>query len=324
MNAKKKINKIKMKPKIRVFLILLVLAAFYWFFNSLSEQYNYLTSYEITYENIPEDLLFQSKPSDQILVQIEATGFEILGHKLQSKNLVFDVSEFKSLGNYKYYYLPNNHKFKIQKQRKDLNIVQFNKDSLIIYLGNLKTKKVPIISAVQLSFKPGFKLEEELQIQPDSIYIKGPEKYIDSIHFIKTNALDKNNINSNINLEIPLLLPTDQDNKLVFETSTVALKGKVAKYTEGTKELTIALPLLPEGVKMELYPKIAIIKYEVSFENYQKIDADSFVLTCDFPTDHVNTDEAISLYLSKKPEFIKEYTIEPEKVTYLIQQLKLN
>lgn len=324
MNAKKNIKKIKMKPKIRVFLMLLVLAAFYWFFNSLSEQYHYQTSYEITYNNIPADLLFQSKPFDQIQVQIEATGFEILGHKLKSKNLVFDVSDFKSLGNYKYYYLPNNQKNKIQKQLKDLKILHFNKDSLIIFLGNLKTKKVPIISDVQFSFKPGFKLEDKLLIQPDSIFIKGPEKYIDSIHFLKTNAMEKNDINSDINLEIPLLLPTDQDNKLIFETSTVSLIGKVAKYTEGTKELTIVLPTLPDGIKMELYPKVASIKYEVSFENYQKIDDNSFVLSCDFPTDDVNTDEAVSLYLSKKPEFIKEYTIEPEKATYLIQQLKTN
>lgn len=324
MNAKKNIKKIKMKPKIRVFLMLLVLAAFYWFFNSLSEQYNYLTSYKVSYDNIPKDLLFQSKPVDQIQVQIEATGFEILGHKLKSKNLVFDVSDFKSLGNYKYYYLPNNQKNKIQKQLKDLKILHFSKDSLIIYLGNLKTKKVPIISAVQLSFKPGFKLEDKLQIQPDSIIIKGPEKYIDSIHFVKTNALVQNDINSDIDLEIPLILPSDQDNKLTFETSNVAIVGKVAKYTEGTKELTIILPILPEGIKMELYPKHASIKYEVSFENYQKIDDNSFVLTCDFPTDDVNTDEAVNLYLSKKPEFIKEYTIEPEKASYLIQQLKPN
>jgi len=322
MTAKKNMKYFRINSKARVFLILLVLAAIYWFFTSLSEKYIYLTSYKINYINVPENLLFQNTPSQQIQVQIEATGFEILAHNLKSKSLTFDVSEFNSAGNYKYYYLTNNQKHTIQKRLNDIKLIQFSKDSLIVFLGNLKSKKVPIVSEIKLNFRPGFKLSEILEIKPDSITIKGPEKFIDDIYEIKTNVIEKNDIYSDINLEIPLLLPTNQENKLVFDSSKVTLFGKVAKYTEGTKVLPIELPTLPDGIKMELYPKVATIKYEVSFENYQKIDSTSFIITCDYPMDSLKHDEAINLYLSKKPKYINEYSIEPQEVTYLIQQIK--
>ena len=323
MTPKKKKKKIRINSKARVFLILLILAAIYWFFTSLSEKYNYVTSYQIDYINIPENLLFQNTPSQQIQVQIEATGFEILAYNLKSKSLTFDVSKFNSAGNYKYYYLTNNQKHTIQKQLNEIKLIQFRNDSLIVFLGNLKSKKVPIVSEVKLNFRPGFKLSELLEIKPDSITIKGPEKFIDNIFEIKTSAIEKSDIYSDINLEIPLLLPANQESKLVFDTSKVLVLGKVAKYTEGTKMLSIKLPTLPDGVKMELYPKVATIKYEVSFENYQKIDSTSFILTCDYPMNDLNNnDETIELYLSKKPKYINEYSIEPQKVTYLIQQLK--
>lgn len=322
MQAKKNINKIKVSPKIRVFVVLLFLAAIYWFFTSLSEKYTYFTYYSINYTNIPENLLFQNTPVTNVEVQIEASGFEILGHKLKSKELQFDVSDFNALGDYKYFYLPNRQIHTIQKQLKDIKLLHFNKDSLIVYLGNLKTKKVPIISHVKLNFKPGFKLTEQLQIVPDSIEVNGPEKFIDSIHDIKTKSEKRNDINADLNFEIDLLLPNSEKKELSFETSKVRLIGKVAKYTEGTMELPIKLPLLPEGVKMELYPKSAVVKFEVSFENYQKIDTTSFRLTCKYPIDSINKDETLELLLSKKPSFVKEYSIEPQKVTYLIQQVK--
>lgn len=324
MHAKKNINKIKVSPKIRVFLVLLFLAAIYWFFTSLSEKYTYFTTYSINYTNIPESLLFQNAPVKNLQVQIEATGFEILGHKIKTRELQFDVSEFNSLGDYKYFYLPNREIHTIQKQLKDIKLLHFNKDSLIVYLGNLKTKKVPITSDVKLNFKPGFKLTEQLQIVPDSIEVNGPEKFIDSIHDIKTKSEKRNDINADLNFEIELLLPNSEKKELSFEASKVRLIGKVAKYTEGTMELPIKLPLLPEGVKMELYPKSAVVKFEVSFENYQKIDTTSFRLTCNYPIKGINKDETLELLLSKKPSFVKEYSIEPQNVTYLIQQVKSN
>ena len=324
MNAKKNFKKIKTSPKIRVFAILLFLAAVYWFFTSLSEKYTYLTSFSINYTNIPGNLLFQNTPNKNINVQIEASGFEILGHKMNTKRLEFDLSKFSSSGNYKYYYLPNNKKHVLQKQLKDIKLVHFIQDSLIVYLGNLKTKRVPVQADVALNFKPGFKLTEELQIEPDSISIKGPEKNVDSIHFIKTIATEQNDIDSDINLDIDLLIPSNTKEEMTYETDKVTVLGSVAKYTEGTMELPIRLPLLPEGVKMELYPKVATVKFEVSFDNYQKIDTTSFKLTCKYPNDSINKDETLELFLSKKPSFVKDYNIEPQKVTYLIQQLNSN
>lgn len=322
MNSKKRINNIKVSPKIRVFLVLLFLAAIYWFFTSLSEKYTYLASYSINYTNIPENLLFQNTPTKNLQVQIEATGFEILGNKINTRELQFDLSKFTYLGDYKYYYSPNNRLHIVQKQLKDVKLIHFNKDSIIVYLGNLKTKKVPIVSDVELNFKPGFKLTADLLIEPDSILIKGPEKSIDSINFIKTINSQRNEINSDLNFQIDLLVPNNTGKELTFETTKVQLKGGVAKYTEGTMELPIKLPTLPEGVKLELYPKVANVKFEVSFDNYQKIDTSSFKLTCKYPETDTIKNEVLELFLSKKPNFVKEYSIDPEKVTYLIQQVK--
>ncbi|HIP49131.1 MAG TPA: YbbR-like domain-containing protein [Lutibacter sp.] len=319
MTAKENINRIKSNPKIRLFLVLLFLSALYWFFTSLSEVYTYKTFYTIKYNNLPENLYFQQTPPDLIPTQIKATGFEIISQKIFPNSVSFDVGLFKSLGNYKYYYKPNKQDYFANNQTNETIIESFISDSIFVYLGKLKTKKVPIISKVTLAFKAGYKLSSNLQILPDSIVVKGPEKFVDSIKSIKTKTQTLENIDTDINYEVDLKLPKKGLNITNLNISKIVLKASVAKFTEGTMELPIILPKAQDGKILELFPKTAVIKYEVTFENYQDISSKSFTISCSYPKDSTKT---LDLVLIKKPNFIKNYTIDPKEVTYLIQQIK--
>jgi len=321
MTTKENIELLKRNPKIRLFLLFLFLSFVYWFFTSLSEKYTYSTNYNINYTNIPSDLFFQREPPKEIYVQIKATGFEILRQKIMTESVSFDVSSFKQKGKYSYYFETNKQLFSIQNQMKDNTINHFLKDSLIVFLGALKEKKVPVLPKVELSFKSGYKLTDNLLIQPDSILVKGPEQYIDSIKQIETNFLKKENISKDFIEEISLKLSNDLSNHLSFSSSEVSITAKVAKFTEGSIELPILLPEVPKGIQLELFPKTVIIKYEVTFENYQDVNADSFEISCDYPKEN-SQKKKVKLKLISKPNYIKNYSLNPNEVTYLIQYIK--
>ena len=204
MNTKDNTLKFNTNPKIRVFIGLLFLSAIYWLFTSLSEKYNYTTTYIVSYKSIPKKLLFQSTPPSQISAQIEASGFEILSHKLHTKKLVFAISDFKPSGNYRYYYLPNTAIPILQKQLKETRLIHFFKDSVFVYLGALKTKKIPVVLDLDLQFKPGYKLTKALEVIPDSIEINGPEQRIDSVVSIKTRRKEVTQIDKNFSLNLSL------------------------------------------------------------------------------------------------------------------------
>ena len=321
MTAKENINKIKSNPKIRLFLVLLFLSAFYWFFISLSEKYSYRILYKINYTSIPENLFFQKTPPDLIPIQIEATGFEIIKQKIFPNSISFDIGLFKPLGKYKYYFEPNKQNFSSQNKTNNTAIKQFLTDSIFVYLGRLKTKKIPVISKVQLTFKPSFKLRSDLQIQPDSLLIKGPERFVDSLKSIQTAVLMVNDIDQDLDFKVDLILPKTSINRTSFSTSKVQLKANVAKFTEGTMVLPIIFPKLPDGKKIELFPKNVKITYEVAFDQYQKINQDSFKVRCTSPNDSIES-KTLDLELIKKPHFVTNYSLHPKEVTYLIQETK--
>jgi YbbR domain-containing protein len=318
MKAKNNIA-LKINRKIKVFFLFLLLSAIFWFFSALSEKYTYNTEFSISYKNIPSNLLFQESPPTKIQAQIDATGFKILSHKLGTKNIDLDLSKFNLKNKNTYYFLPNNQLDLFQEQLQETKIRHFDNDSIILILGKLITKKIPIKSKIKLNFEPGFKLTEYLIIKPDSILIKGPKNIIDSIDFIVTDTDEINLIKDNFTKKVNLILP-ETNSKLSFDTKEAIITGKVAKFTQGQLEVPIHILNIPQGVQMELHPKTANIKYQVTFENYQKITSDSFTISCNYPISNHDSITAIPIFVSKKPDFITEFTITPQQITYLLKK----
>lgn len=170
-----------------------------------------------------------------------------------------------------------------------------------------------------MKFKPGYKLKTPYHLEPDSLLIKGTESFVDSIKTIQTIDYLLNDIEQDISIEVDLKLPKKGNKLTDFNTSKTVLKATVAKFTEARLTLPIQTPKTKKGTSIELFPKTAIIRYEVAFENYQDIDAQSFTISCVYPKDSAKT---LDLVLSNKPTFIKNYSIEPKEVTYLIKKLK--
>ncbi len=316
MKTKRYFLNAKNNRKAKVFLVFLLLSTLFWFFSALSETYSYITTYKVTYTDLPNDLLFQSNQKQLVKAQVKTTGFRVLSHKLKIKNIQIPVSDFEKKGKYNYYYLPNKEIVFLQKQFNNENLVRFASDSLWLDLGVMKTKKVPVVSKVELSFKSGYKLTQKLHIIPDSISVKGPEKHLDSICFFYTKEVKIAEIQQDFNTSISLDLTAIDLDVLSVNTNTVELVGTVAKFTEEQIELPINVLGLSKDTKYRFSHEKVILKYLVSFKNYKKITAKSFEVSCQYPLDTFKTKKA-SLFLSKKPDFISTYSISPQQVSLL-------
>ncbi len=320
MNARKKIEQFRQNPRIKMFLVFVLLSFIYWFFSALSEPYFYDTSYKLTFKDLPDSLFFQKEPPREIKVQVNASGFEILWHKFFPKNVTFSVSDFHKQGKYRYYIVTDKLLNKIDAQDRSVRMMRFQKDSLLLYLGNLIRKKIPVKPELQLQFTPGYKLTEALAVEPDSVLVKCPEIFIDTILQISTIHKSITGIQKDFSVKIPLQISHNNKYKIQYLPEEVRIHGSVSKFTQATKEVPIVYPDIGKSLKLELFPKKALITYEVAFEHFKQIDAGSFVLTCQNPMEKKDSSDVLDLYLLKKPDFIKRYSINPTSVNFLIKK----
>jgi len=318
MTSREKILQFKNSKKTKTMFLFLLLSSVFWLFTALSENYTYFTRYTINYTNLPDNLILQKPPKSEVLTQIETTGFRILSHKFYKKEIEIDVSKFVQREKYEYYYLPNTQLLQLQKQLKD-HLIRFEVDSLFLDLGVLKTKRVPVKINLSLNYKPGYRLKNDLLSKPDSILVKGPEKFLDSISFVATELAIMENVNTSFSKNINL----EKSSKSVvsYNVDVVRVNGEIAKYTEEQISIPIKIQNVPQNMQMTVFPNHLNVKYEVSFEDYKKINTSSFVISCNYPTDTINNSK-LKLTLVKKPKFIIDYSIQPTHVSYLIERKK--
>jgi len=317
MNPKNIIAVVRSNKKIKTFFVFLLLSTVFWLFSSLSEEYIYLATYKVNYTDIPDDLLFQEAPPQFIQAEIALSGFGILGHKLQYEDLNMQVSNFDKTSGNKYSYALNERKAFLQKQLKTTRLIRFVQDSLHLNLGKLKTKKIPVQAVVKINFKSGYQLKEKIKLQPDSILVKGAERYLDSISVINTTELTLSNLSKNFSQELALALPDKVSKDISYETKTVKLTGIVAQFTQGEVILPIHAIDFPGVANVDFTPKMAKLVYQVAFEDYEKITPESFAISCTYPKTALKSSQ-LNLVLSKKPTFVTKYSINPQQVKYTI------
>ncbi len=317
MPAKKINSKFFNSPKARVFLLFLGLSFIFWLFSSLSEKYNYFTSFEVQYTDLPQDVIFQDISISKINVLLQATGFEILNHKLKTKRIKISVEDFKNLDADLYYFIPANHKLQVEKQLTS-KINQIENDTLFVRLNPLRSKKVPVQLQTNITYKPGYKLTQAIQFQPDSILLTGPKNILEEIAFLKTETIVKDDVSKDFTFDVALELPNYKE-PIEYSDKRIKVSGKIAKFTQATKEILIKVPDTDVGTQIILIPKKTHITFEVAFENYHLIDKNSFEISCDL-TDSVLDREMLDLKVTKKPDFIKKYSLQPAAVRYLIKQ----
>lgn len=316
MNQLKSGNKAASKK----FIFFILISVVFWFMTKLSKEYDDTIEYPVEYVNLPIDKLLQEDPVKKIDIHIKASGFKLLSASLFPHTIKIDASNLNAKSRTNYYLLLRQQRLSVQRQMNaEVQIDHFVTDSINFNLGLLEKKKVPVKVSANLTYDIGYEMDGELLIKPDSIIISGPESILENIHEIKTQELVKENIHESINQEL-LLEKFPANTNVAIATEKVTVSGKVEKFTEGTIEIPFKVNNLPEGTTVSTYPRTIKVTYRVALSNFQKINATSFVVECDYQMSLDNNLTYLVPKLSEKSDFIKNTTISPIKIDFIIEK----
>lgn len=313
-------KKLTQKKMYHKFILFILLSFVFWCMTKLSKEYDTTIKYPISFQNLPNDKLLQEDPLSEIDVHIKATGFKLISAEIFPKNLLIDASNIYSKSINDYYLLLSQQRLSLQKQmRTGVQIDHFINDSIKFNLGLLKVKKVPVKVATDITYSSGYELNGALQVSPDSITINGPESILDTIHFVSTTLLQKKGINNSIDQEL-MIKNFDASSNVKFNQKKVAVKALVEKYTEGTFEVPFEIVNLPEGMTINTFPKLVKITFRVALSNFNKVDASSFVIECNYKMSNENSLSYLIPRLVEKSSLVKNTKISPLKIDYIINK----
>ncbi|MFC2110235.1 hypothetical protein ACFLSU_06680 [Bacteroidota bacterium] len=315
-----KIKNSRKNKKQHALWVFLCISTIFWFLTKLSKVYISNVVYNVEYVNLPEAKLFQNTPSETIELEIKGTGFKLLKENLNRKTLTLDLSKVRFKEKYHYYLLAASKSVEIQEQLgKSIRLENIRQDSLFFDLGVNKFKKVPVVSDIDISYKLGYSLSDEILVLPDSIEIRGPEIQINSINELKLENLELKDIFEDVYHEVQIIKPENTD-KVHYKTEAVKIIAKVEKFTEDSFTVPFYIENIPQNAKITTYPKEVKVVFKIGLSNYSKISASNFKIKCDYKA----SIEAGLNYLVPKiveqPEWVSSVKLVPRHIEFLIQK----
>lgn len=293
----------------------IAVAALLWLIIKLSANYTVTEDLTIKMKDAPADLVI-TDGSQKIKVTLSTSGFELLNYyfKPQSRRKVDISLEEVPLHKDDESTYSFNSSYAKEKIANFLTIepnqVSFDESRIVLNMEQLDSTKVKVVANVDLAYEKQYNRRGKIHVTPDSVMIYGPQNIVKKIDNVYTENVSLQNINSNIDIDVPIHL-----NEMInCKSDKVNVKINVEKYTEAVANVKIKNI---SNKKLRLFPDKVKIKYIVYLSDYNLINENFFTVSID-TADISQDNEYLPVYLIDYPNNTRITGIEPKEVEYII------
>lgn len=259
-----------MNKKLNIFIASVIFAVILWGSISLSDSYYTNIEVKLTLTNFPEGYTTGSQLPENIKLRVRGQGWRLVSINVGPET-EFRVSVGGDSGRQNislYNYLESN-----RWLLSDVDIMNLYPDSLNFFVERVISKKLPVVSGLELDFKPGYGLASEIKLNPDSVIVKGPLSYLRVRKEINTNSIPLGLLDSRTSTEVNL------DNIPGFEYSTnlVDVVLDVQRIVDKQFEnISVDVSNIPSGREVVLLPNKININIRGGIEILGKLMPEQF------------------------------------------------
>ncbi len=320
MSVIKELYKEVNQGKGKIFLLFLLCSFLAWAVSKFSETYESRTNFDIEFYNLPDSLLLNQEKARNISAKVRTSGFRFLGYAIQPKTLKVNLAEV--LQDQQGYFLTSNTlKNQIEPQLPNsVALLELMEPIYFIDLYEVAMKKVPVQADIDLKLVPNYTLQGKLQIQPDSIVIKGPKGELDKISQLSTESFQMEGVSENFSTMMKIRPPDTLDNILIA-TKEVEVQGVVVRFSEKEFEVSVTAINIPEGYQLRVFPNQVTLVCKAGIERLKELKDTDFQVIVDYAALENKDAKRLYLELEKTPEELFSVRLLPDEVEFVLEKL---
>ena len=304
----------------KTFFVFLVLSLLIWLLITFSKEYVTQVSLTVDYDELPQDQLLQKAAEKDLQIIARGTGFKLLSTRLFNHHVQLKTNNLSKKGKHDYFFLASTQKSHIQKQLvSGLYLVGFVKDTIHLKIGQLLSKKVPVIPNLKIDYHIGYDALKPLVINPDSVLVSGPEAQVKALKELTFQQISLENVSANFSQKASLLLDERLKN-IKYNVKEVIVNGFVEKFTEGSLMTPFTVKNRPKNLNLTTFPKEIKVVFKVDLPRFKNVDQNSFTIVCDYAVSEANGFPYLIPKLISQPSFVRNVKLIPNKIDYLIQK----
>ena len=307
-------NLIQIK-RLNVFVLFLVLAFVISMFAKLTNQLSQTLKLKLIPTQISKkEILTENKPN-YVYVTIKTQGFNMLKYAFKDLAIEIDVAKLEKDGSFYYWHTNPKDLTLLNYFDSDVTVEAITPNTVSFTYDVQSLKKIPVVVRATPEFALGYDLLNGLKSQPDSVTVVGPKVLLDSISKVFTSNLLLKDVKKDINRTVVLEIKPN----LSFSNKFVQVQGKVDKFTEGKLNVPVSVINLPEDISLSIFPKEVPVVFYTSLSSYNSIDANDFIVTCDYNRLD-NLANVLTPKLASYPPTIKNASLQINKLEYVIKK----
>jgi hypothetical protein len=303
------------KKRLRFFSFFFALSFLFWIITKLSNTYTGSINFQVDFVDVPDQIVLGAELEKAVKAEITASGFQLLLHQY-FKNRI-DIS-FENADFQQGVAIINlvDQKFALQQQLFQNAILNFiSPPRMNIPFSQLKRKKIKVFPPNEIDFRPGYNRSSNWEISPDSIWVYGPSKQIDTLEGLRIQPLTPN-----IDKDIKEKVPLSPLKSIKFETNKVLIQAEVSRFTEKSLEAFVKIKNLPDSLAIKLFPQSLQVTFLVRVSKADQLKAVDFDFFCDYDQMRYEEVNSIEVFLANEPEGVRNIRWTPKRVDYLIRK----
>lgn len=299
----------KLLTSYRLFAFSLFIAFFLWFYVRLSTIYQQTVGIPVQVVNLMEEHAVVSELPESIPVLFEADGRTLLGLKyVYDVKFVIDADRKENFNvilskHTDYVKLPNN--------VEAAPIAIPSKDTLFISSEKFIKKQVPVVSDIQVTCAPGFVMVGGFRPVPDSVTIRCPASFQDSIFYVQTEKMKLHDLSSDE--EVATELAEIHETKVRVKKTKINVFIDIQPLGETVMDnLPIRLINVPEDANVIVQPSTFSIKVRGGVDYLASLKRDSVYAVIDYSMEQrfANTQPRLTI---KAPRDVSWSQITPSR-----------
>jgi len=306
------------KRKAKVFLLFLFCSFLAWSVSKLSDVYESKTKFELTFQNLPDSLLFNNQGNTTLSAKIKASGFQFLRYSINPKNINMDLSKVLEQGG-DYFLTAKTLEDELERQLPNsIGLLELDDPVFYVDLYQVVSKKIPVVPRLTLKLTQNHLLKGRLKLEPDSVQIKGPKRIIGNISEIATLPMELQEISKDF-AAVLKLRSLDSLGNIVVNKDEVKILGTVVRFSE--KEFTVAVKErnVPEGYRLKMFPDKVDVLCKAEIDRLKSLETSDFEIYVDY--NQVIENKYLFTELGKTPDDVFSVRLLQNQIEFVLEKI---
>jgi hypothetical protein len=283
-----------------------------WGSISLSDYYYTNVDVKLSLVNFPKNYTTGSKLPDKVTLKVKGQGWKLVSFNVGS-DADFKVSMNHDSGKKVislYNYLESN-----RWLLSDVDIISIHPDTISFYVEKIIKRKLPVVPDLDLDYKPGYGLAQDIIVKPDSVIVDGPFSILKSIKGIKTEKLSLTSLDYKTDASVNLA----PKRGFSFNTDVINLMLDIQKIVDKNFEnISIEVLDVPPGKEVLLLPNKIGINARGGIDVLVRLKENQFHAFIHYKDVVMDTTGSVTPFI-EKPKDVSIQFLRPERLRYIIK-----